>query len=110
VKRGHADLESRNIYLNPKRGDQTVIRVQEDQWELLALPEAIELILDGVSKGMHGVILKAPMRKVLSLEAQNALAIAEMLYLSDPISYAKKVAPRVIVHLANMAPPSIKTK
>ena len=104
TKRAHADPAARNVYLNPKRADQALVHMATGKWEVMALQEATRLIFDGVAKAMVRVTLSNEERRQLPLEAQNALAMAGLLYDDEPEEYAKKAKAPMAAHLANTAP------
>ena len=105
VKRAHtADPASRNIYLNPRRADQVLVHMKNGRWEVMALAEATRLLFDGVAAGIHKVALSSAEAKALPIEAQNALAMAGMLYEEEPDAYVKRARGQMSAHLENMAP------
>jgi hypothetical protein len=104
TKRAHADPQARNVYLNPKRADQALVHMTSGKWEVMSLQEATRLIFDGVAKAMVRVTLSHEERQQLPLEAQNALAMAGLLYDDEPEEYAKKAKAPMAAHLTNTAP------
>jgi hypothetical protein len=104
VRRAHSDPMVRNVYLNPRRTDQALVYHNAGKWEVFPLPETIRLLLDGVSEKIRPIILTPGLCGQLPLEAQNALAIAGMLYEEAPDKYARKARGLMSAHLANMAP------
>jgi hypothetical protein len=104
VKRGHATPESRNVYLNPRRADQVLVHLRTGRWEVLPLEDATRLLFDGVAAGIHRVVLSDEERRQLPLEAQNALAIAGMLYEEEPDQYVQLAKAPLTAHLMNTAP------
>jgi hypothetical protein len=104
VRRAHADPTMRNVYLNPRRTDQVLVYHDAGGWKVFPLPDSIRLLLDGVSEKIRPVILTPGLCGQLPLEAQNALAIAGMLYEETPEEYARKARGLMSAHLANMAP------
>lgn len=104
TKRAHADPQARNVYLNPKRADQALVHMTSGKWEVMSLQEATRLIFDGVAKAMVRVTLSNEERRQLPLEAQNALAMAGLLYDDEPEEYAKKAKAPMAAHLSNTAP------
>jgi hypothetical protein len=110
VKRGHADPASRNIYLNPRRADQVLVQLAAGTWEVKPATEGYRALLDGVATSVRRVTLSTEERKQLPLEAQNALAMAGLLYNSEPEAYVELAKAALAAHLTNMAPPSALAK
>ncbi len=104
VRRGHASPEARNVYLNPRRADQVLVHLRSGQWEVRSLADATRLMFDGVAEGIHRVVLSDEERRRLPLEAQNALAIAGMLYEEEPDEYVKRAKAPMMAHLTNTGP------
>jgi hypothetical protein len=104
VKRGHADPASRNIYLNPRRADQVLVQLKEGSWEVRTAEEGYRALLDGVALSMHQVTIAYEERKQLPPEAQNALAMAGLMYDDEPEVYVKLTRGALAAHLTNMAP------
>lgn len=110
TKRAHADLSARNVYLNPKRADQALVHMTSGKWEVLPLADATRLMFDGVAQGMQTVsrsLVSAEARRQLPLEAQNALAMAGLLYDDEPDEYVKRAKGPMAAHLVNTAPASL---
>jgi hypothetical protein len=104
TKRAHADPAARNVYLNPRRADQVLVHKKCGSWEVLPLAEATRLIFDGVARGILAVSQNYEERKQLPLDAQNALAIAGLMYDDEPEEYAKRAKAPMSAHLENVAP------
>lgn len=104
TKRAHADPAARNVYLNPKRADQALVHMTSGKWEVVSLHEAMRLIFDGVAKAMVRVTMSSEERRQLPLEAQNALAMAGLLYDDEPEEYARKAKMPMAAHLSNTTP------
>jgi hypothetical protein len=104
VKRGHADPASRNIYLNPRRADQVLVQLKRGTWEVRSAEEGYRALLDGVALSMHQVTLVYENRKQLPPEAQNALAMAGLMYDDEPEAYVKLARGALAAHLTNLAP------
>jgi hypothetical protein len=104
VKRGHADPSARNVYLNPKRADQVLVHKKSGRWEVMPLAEATRQLFDGVVETIRAVARSHAEMQVLPLEAQNALAIAGMMYEEEPEEYVKRAKSSMAAHLANLAP------
>jgi hypothetical protein len=101
TKRAHADPATRNVYLNPRRADQALVHMTSGKWEVLPLTDATRLIFDGVAKAMVRVTMSNEERRRLPLEAQNALAMAGLLYDDEPDEYAKRAKAPMTAHLTN---------
>ena len=104
TKRAHADPTTRNVYLNPRRADQALVLMRDNKWEVLSLQEATRLMFDGVAQGILKISREYAERKQLPLEAQNALAMAGLLYDDEPDEYAKRAKGPMTAHLTNTAP------
>ncbi len=104
IRRAHADPAARNVYLNPKRADQTLVRMRSGRWEILPLQEATRLLFDGVAGVVHAVTCTSEERKQLPLEAQNALSLAGLLYEEEPDEYVRRAQQPMAAHLANTGP------
>jgi hypothetical protein len=104
IRRAHTDPTMRNVYLNPRRTDQVLVYHNAGRWEVFPLPDSIRLLLDGVSEKIRPIILTPGLCGQLPLEAQNALAMAGMLYEETPDAYARRARGLMSAHLANMAP------
>jgi hypothetical protein len=106
VKRGHADPASRNIYLNPRRADQVLVHLKGGAWKVKTATKGYRALLDGVAMSIHETTLSHEKRKLLPLEAQNALAVAGLLYDEEPEKYVKRAKAALTAHLTNLAPPT----
>jgi DNA-directed RNA polymerase subunit RPC12/RpoP len=104
VRRVHKDPTTRNIYLNPRRADQVLIHLRDGGWEVRAYASASQALLDGVATSIHEITLSNEKRRQLPLEAQNALAMAGLLYEDEPESYIERTRSSLVAHLTNMAP------
>jgi hypothetical protein len=104
TKRAHADPAARNIYLNPRRADQALVHKKSGTWEVMPLAEATRLIFDGVAATIHHTTMTSAERRQLPLEAQNALAMAGLLYDDEPDEYVKRAKAPMAAHLVNTAP------
>lgn len=104
VRRSHADPASRNIYLNPRRADQVLVHLTGGTWEVRTALDGYRALLDGVAASVHEVTLAYEKRKLLPLEAQNALAMAGLLYDDEPEAYVERAKGSLAAHLANLAP------
>ena len=72
---------------------------------MLPLAEATRQIFDGVAQGIHAISRAPADRHKLPIEAQNALAIAGMLYDDEPDEYARLARAPMMAHPENTAPP-----
>jgi hypothetical protein len=108
IRRAHADPTMRNVYLNPRRMDQVLVYHEKGRWEVFPLPDTIRLMMDGISEKIRPVILTPKLCGQLPLEAQNALAMAGMLYEETPEEYARRAKGLMSAHLANMAPQQLR--
>jgi hypothetical protein len=104
VKRGHANPTARNVYLNPKRADQVLVRKGSGSWEVMAIGTAARALFDGVAETLQAVTHSQAGLAALPYDTQNALAIAGMLYQEDPDEYVKRAKGEMAAHLANVAP------
>jgi hypothetical protein len=104
TKRAHADPAARNVYLNPRRADQALVHMKSGKWEVLPLSEATRLMFDGVAQGILEVSRRYEEGRQLPLEAQNALAMAGLLYDDEPDEYAKQAKAPMSAHLSNTKP------
>jgi len=96
VKRAHLPEAARNVYLNPKRGDQALARTPMGGWAAMPLTEATAVLFDGASER---IATPTARRRVNALRA------------SVPVQYrADKEAAVALglrpmeAHLANLAP------
>lgn len=104
VRRAHEDPAARNVYLNPRRADQTLVHMRDGTWRVLPLTDASHLLLDGVAETIHRCVLTDAECLRLPREAQNALSVAGMLYREDPEEYARRTQAPMTAHLENVAP------
>ena len=96
VKRAHMPDAARNVYLNPKRGDQALARTPTGGWAAMPLTEATAVLFDGASA---------------RIATPAARRRASLLHAAVPIQYRadKALAVRLGLrpmeaHLANMIP------
>jgi hypothetical protein len=101
TKRAHADPAARNVYLNPRRADQALVHLRSGRWEVVSLAEATRLLFDGVAKGILSISRVYEERRQLPSEAQNALALAGLLYDEEPDEYVKRAKAPMTAHLEN---------
>ena len=96
VKRAHMPDAARNVYLNPKRGDQALARTATGGWAAMPLTEATAVLFDGASARIATPVARRR---------------ASHLHTAVPIQYRADKALAVALglrpmeaHLANMAP------
>jgi hypothetical protein len=106
VKRAHADPVARNVYLNPRRADQALVCLKSGRWEVVQLVEATRLLFDGVAVCIRAVARSYEELQQLPLEAQNAMALAGLVYGDEPEEYAKRARGSMAAHLSNTGPTS----
>jgi len=96
VKRAHLPEAARNVYLNPKRGDQALARTAAGGWAAMPLTEATAVLFDGASAR----IAAPPARR-----RANALrASVPVQYRADKALAVQLGLRPMEAHLANMAP------
>jgi hypothetical protein len=103
VHRIHKDPATRNIYLNPKRADQVLVHLKNGRWEVRTFVSASQALLDGIASSIHEITLTNEKRRQLPLEAQNALAVAGLLYDEEPEAYVELTKGPMVAHLTNLA-------
>jgi uncharacterized C2H2 Zn-finger protein len=103
TKRAHADPAARNAYLNPRRADQVLVHKLNGAWEVVPLAEATRLLFDGVAQSILVATRAQEERHQLPQEAQNALAMAGLLYDDEPDEYARRAKAPMAAHLENVA-------
>ncbi len=104
MRRAHENPATRNVYLNPKRADQVLVHLKSGRWEVRAFASASQALLDGVATSIHQITLTYEKRKQLPLEAQNALAVAGLLYDDERETYVERTKGPLVAHLTNLAP------
>lgn len=104
VKRGHADPAARNVYINPLRADQVLVHMKSGTWVVTSLAEATRQMFDGVVEAIHRIAGSYAELRALPVEAQNALAMAGMLYEEEPEAYVKRAKTPMAAHLSNTGP------
>jgi hypothetical protein len=104
VRRGHADPASRNIYLNPRRADQVLVQLKSGSWEVKTSQDGYRALLDGVAMSVHEITLTYEKRKQLPTGAQNALAMAGLVYDDKPEVIVERAKATLTAHLMNIAP------
>jgi hypothetical protein len=104
VCRVHEDPKTRNIYLNPKRVDQVLVHLKSGRWEVRTFAQATQALLDGVVSSIHEITGTMEKLKQLPLEAQNALAMAGLMYRGEPELFVELAKGPLVAHLTNLAP------
>jgi hypothetical protein len=102
IKRCHADLSTRNVYLNPKREDQVCVRTRSESWELREIDDAIGTICRGVTYALHRILMDSAKEQNLPMEIQNAISYTDMMFTDDPSLYIGLIKKVLKVHLTNM--------
>ena len=117
VRRAHKDPVYRNIYLNPKRADQVMVCLDDDErekpqrstpqrWEVRSLFEAIRLLFDGVAENLHRIVISDQDRAQLPFDVQSAASWVPNLYGDEPERFVKDGRAPMAAHLANTRPPT----
>lgn len=101
TRRVHANPQAQNIYLSPNRADQVFVRAMSGQWDVAPLTEAIKLLLDGVSSKIHVIILSQTECGKLPIDVQNAVSLAQMVYVNESDECAKLAKEALVAHLIN---------
>ena len=103
TRRAHQNPIYRNVYLNPKRADQVMVRV-ETGWEVRSLPDVSRRIFDRIAAQIRGTIRTEEERKQLPLDVQSAAPWITMLYEDAPDKFVQKGRTSMAAHLANTSP------
>lgn len=103
VRRAHADPQSRNIYLSPKRADQVMICVEDDGrcWKVITLVDAIHSLFDGVADSIHKIMLSDKDRRELPFGIQASASMIPSLYGDEPDKYVELARGHISAHLSN---------
>jgi predicted nucleic acid-binding Zn-ribbon protein len=105
VRRAHRDPLYRNVHLNPKRADQVMVCVGEDQrWEVRGLIEVIRVLFDGVADNLHRLITLDKERSQLPFNVQSAASWVPNLYEDEPERFVKDGKAPMAAHLQNTTP------
>ena len=96
VKRAHMPEAARNVFLNPKRGDQALARTPMGGWAAMPLTEATAVLFDGASAR---IAAPAARRRVNALQASVPVQ-----YRADKALAVQLGLRPMEAHLANMAP------
>ena len=103
TRRAHQNPIYRNVYLNPKRADQVMVR-NDTGWEVRSLPEVARRIFDRIALQIRGTIKTEEERKLLPLDVQSAAPWISMLYEEEPDKFVQKGRTSMAAHLANTSP------
>jgi hypothetical protein len=115
VKRAHRDPTYRNVYLNPSRGDQVMVCLDEDSewaaavvvkqhWEARPFTEAVRLLFDEVVDNLQQITVSDEDRSQLDFSIHSALAWVPNLYWRDKTRLIRDGHSAMAAHLANMRP------
>ena len=96
VKRAHLPDAARNVFLNPKRGDQALARTATGGWAAMPLTEATAVLFDGASARIATPVVR---RRASLLHA----AVPTQYRADKALAVALGLRP-MEAHLANMAP------
>ena len=94
VKRAHIPPEARNVYLNPRRGDQALACTPDGAWATLPLTEATRALFDGAS-----IRMASPTNKNTTMRASLPVH-----YRQDKANAVQLGLRPMEAHLANLAP------
>jgi hypothetical protein len=107
IRRAHRDPLYRNVHLNPRRADQVMVCIGEEQrWEVRGLIDVIRVLFDGVAGNLHKIIVTDQERTQLPLDVQGAAAWVPNLYEGEPDRFVQDGKAPMAAHLANTAPPN----
>ena len=101
TKRAHLNPALQNVHLNPQRADQALVHMASGKWEVVPLQEATRLMFDGVAKCILNISRAFGERKNLPQGAQNALAMAGLMYNGEPEEYVNRARASMVAHLTN---------
>ncbi len=99
--RAHLLEVARNIYLNPSRADQVMVRMKSGSWDVAPLNDAIEHLFNGIARRLHVITITNEERTKLPYDIQNAISICEMMYKDHPDVYIKLAKEVIVAHLTN---------
>ena len=106
VRRAHRDPMYRNVHLNPKRADQVMVCVGEEQrWEVRGLIDVIRTLFDGVADNLQRLIIMDKERTQLPFDVQSAASWVPNLYEDEPDRFVKEGKAPMAAHLANTGHP-----
>jgi len=105
VRRAHRDPLYRNVHLNPRRADQAMVCIGEEQrWEVRGLIDVIRVLFDGVADNLHRLIVTDQERAQLPLDVQSAASWVPNLYEDEPERFVKDGRAPMAAHLQNTGP------
>jgi len=115
VRRAHKDPVYRNVYLNPKRADQVMVCLDDEEstlpqrstpqrWEVRSLVDAIRILFDGVADNLHKIVITEQERTQLPFDVQSAASWVPNLYEDEPERFVKEGRAPMAAHLANTRP------
>jgi hypothetical protein len=96
VKRAHMPEAARNVYLNPRRGDQALAQTAAGGWAAMPLTEATAVLFDGASAR---IAVPTARRRVNALQASVPVQ-----YRADKALAVQLGLRPMEAHLANMVP------
>ncbi len=99
--RAHLLEAARNIYLNPSRSDQVMVRMKSGSWDVAPLNDSIEHLFNGIARRLHVITITNEERTKLPYDIQNAISICEMMYRDHPDVYIKLAKEVLVAHLTN---------
>jgi hypothetical protein len=99
--RAHLIEAARNIYLNPSRSDQVLVRMKSGTWDVAPLNDSIEHLFNGISHRLHVITITTAERTKLPYDIQNAISMCDMMYKDDPDVYIKLAKEVLVAHLTN---------
>ena len=102
VRRAHRDPLYRNVHLNPRRADQAMVCIGEEQrWEVRGLIDVIRILFDGVADNLHKIIVTDQSRTQLPLDVQSAASWVPNMYEDEPERFVKDGRGPMAAHLSN---------
>ena len=99
--RAHLLEAARNIYLNPSRSDQVMVRMKSGSWDVAPLNDSIEHLFNGIGRRLHMITITTEERTKLPYDIQNAISMCEMMYKDHPDVYIKLAKEVIVAHLTN---------
>ena len=105
VRRAHRDPLYRNVHMNPRRSDQVMVCIGEEQrWEVRGLIDAIRALFDGVADNLHKIIITDKERTQLPFDVQSAASWVPNLYEEEPERFITSGKAPMTAHLQNTTP------
>jgi len=106
IRRAHRDPLYRNVHLNPRRADQVMVCIGEEQrWEVRGLIDVIRVLFDGVADNLHKIITTDQERTQLPFDVQSAASWVPNLYEDEPERFVTSGKAPMAAHLQNTKPP-----